>query len=282
MARQIKSDRKSRSKAQRKVRSCFVAAVVSASFAATGLAQITVPITEYQVGTSAPASPNAAYSNITTSLGTTVGGGSGTLSTTVFSNLTASTTFQGQTVQSLRLGVGVRQEVTNPSSSFRCRVQVGFWNADGPNGTAGTPVQGLTGFAQYQSGVLTIPRGEQAIITLELGDSGFVVPSGRLFFGMAYDTTGFAESRPTDFPYSVHDMPAVGTNQPSLFTGTNGMGASLSGIPWGVTFGMTNGPALGALVAPNASLGIELVVPAPSIGCALAFGAAATLRRRRF
>lgn len=246
-------------------------------------AQITVPITGFHLGNSVPASPTAAYSNMTDYLGTFGGPGSLGLSTTTFSNLTASPALQGQTVQSLRLGITLRLELTNPAPTRRCRVQVGFWNADGPNGLAGTPVQGLAGFAQYQTAVLEMTRGTSAVITLDLGSSGFVVPTGQFFFGMAFDTRGLDGFSPGDFTNHLYGAPAVGTNQPGLYRAAYENSADpLAGIPWGAIFGSSAGPTMYPLLPPSsASLGIELILPAPASGSVLAVSGLVALRRRR-
>lgn len=249
--------------------------------AGTSSAQITVPITGYQVGTSATASPNAAYSNITNYLGTTVGTGAGGLSATLFSNLTATPALQGQTVQALRLGVTCSAFVPNNVPTRRVRVQVGFWNADGPNGTAGTPVQGVAGFAQYQSDVLTMPGDQAAIITLSLGGSGFVVPSGQFYFGLAYDVRDFSESAATEFLYNLYGLPTVGTIQQGLYGATYGPGAALYGLPWGAIFGTPGQPTTTLIDAGPGTVGIELIVPAPSSGALFALGGALAFRRRR-
>lgn len=248
----------------------FVAPVASA--------QITVPITGYQVGTSAPASPNAAYSNITNYLGATNGVGAG-ISATLFSNLTAAPVQQGQTVQALRLGVTCRG-VVGTAPIRRSRVQVGFWNADGPNGTAGTPVHGLGGFAQYQSDPLSMPVDQAAIITLNLGTSGFVVPTGRFYFGIAYDVREFTESSSIDFACNVYGTPSIGMNQPGLYVGEYNTDppTSVFGIPWGAAFGVS--PYLVYIDSPR-SVGIELIVPAPSSGALMALSGAFVFRRRR-
>lgn len=252
--------------------------IAALGLATTVSAQITVPITNLQTGNSAAASPNAAYSNITNYLGTTIGGDSGGLSDALFSNLTAAPALQGQTVQSLRLGVTCAGLIGNdPIRSGR--VQVGFWNADGPNGTAGTPVQGINGVAQYQTDVLSMPRFSQAILSISLGSSGFIIPSGRFYFGIAYDTREFSNSS-GDFAFSLYDPPIVGTNQSGLHGALYPPNVPLYGIPWGTTFGAPNSPVFSSFI-PGTSLGIELIVPAPSTVALLVVSGLASLRRCR-
>lgn len=261
------------------------AAILTALLATTASAQTTVPVTGSQtvLGGSFQRSPNAAYSNITNSPNNNSGVG-GPLLPTSFDDLTATPSTQGQVVRQLRVPVAIGQSVPNPAP-LSMRVLVGFWNADAPNGLAGTPIQGLHGAAaHYQSAIINnVPPGRTTLWTLDLGNTGFVVPAGRFFVGISLDTSSTPVPVSGLTPFLMnYSPPTVGTTQLGFYRSSNPQvpGVSLSGIPWGQTLGLPGGPELGSAVASQGP-GIELIVPAPpSIGALVLCGLCASRRRR--
>jgi hypothetical protein len=253
------------------------------------VAQISVPVTSNLPGLGFPASPLAAYSALSfpaNNVSQAVSGGPA--SDVLFDDIAVATSTQGQIIRQVR--IPFVNTSSNPPPPFSngerpVRFQVGFWNADGPGGLAGTPIQGLTGLAQYRSTVFTAPFGG-GLATLDLGNAGFVVPSGRFYVGLSLE----AISLPNLEGYfnllaSNPSGPTVGSSLPGwTFGNSNGVpgSAPMSGVPWGQTLGLAGGPAMNNFFVGSGALCVELVIPAPSVVIpTLGFAAALANRRRR-
>jgi hypothetical protein len=259
------------------------AAILTTLLATTASAQITVPASGPLVSPSLSFQPNAnaAYSNITNSPDLNSGVVTFGLLPTSFDDLTAAPSMQGRVVQQLR--VPVFNGSFNPEVLFNSmRILVGFWNADGPSGLAGTPLLNVSGTAaHYRSAIINAPRGESALWTLDLGNEGFVVPSGRFFIGISLDTTSNNPANILRFSLMNYSPPTVGTTQDGYHLGqTPGVG-TVAGIPWGQTLGLPGGPLVVLPAVGFGGPGIELIVPAPSSIGALTLCGLLACRRRR-
>lgn len=255
-------------------RNCAFGLIVAAIAADAASAQITVPVTAYVDGTATGSfqpSPNAAYSNITASPNANSGTVGIGLLPTSFDDVTVPPSLQGQTVRQLRVPLLHNSSIPNPPTNT-LRVLVGFWNADGPNGLAGAPLLNVNGTAaHYQSEIVDAPRISVGLWTLDLGEAGFVIPSGRFFVGLSLDTTSNPSANVIwDFRLMNYAPPTVGTTQPGFYQ------SSIQGIPWGQPLQFP-----GAVPVATQGPGIELVVPAPSSAVALMLSCMFTCRRRR-
>lgn len=261
----------------------LIGAVAAAILASTAVAQITVPASGPLISptNSFTPNPNAAYSSITNSPNNNSAVVHFGLLPTSFDDLTAAPAMQGQVVRQLRvpvLNASFNAELVTNSM----RILVGFCNADGPNGLAGTPLLSVGGTAaHYQSEIINAPRSTTALWTLDLGNSGFVVPTGRFFVGISLDTRSNNPSSNLNFLLKNYSPPTVGTTQDGYHLGqTPGVG-TIAGIPWGQTLGLPGGPLVVLPAVGFGGPGIELIVPAPSsIGALTLVGLFACRRRR--
>lgn len=261
-----------------------VGATAAAMLVSVASAQITVPASGPLISPTNSFTPNpsAAYSNITNSPDNNSAVVHFGLLPTSFDDLTATPAMQGQVVRQLRVPV-LNASFNADLFTNSMRILVGFWNADGPNGLAGTPLLSVGGAAaHYQSELIDAPRSVSALWTLDLGTSGFVVPTGRFFVGISLDTRSNNLSSNLAFLLKNYSPPTVGMTQYGYYLSSDPLVPSipLSGIPWGQTLGLPGGPALGSAVAAQGP-GIELIVPAPSSVAALTLGGLSAFRRRR-
>jgi len=249
------------------------AALVGGASAQTLITDVTYQFLGSAIGTppTLPADPNAAYSNVSNSLGGAgpgTAGGTPPATTPIFDDFTASVTSVGRRVTTIRIVTCN----TSANSPVRAITQFGLWNMDGLNGGPQTPFSD----GGHQIGYVTTSHDFQpgfTLVTLTLGGSDFAMPSSALWAGLAYkqpeSSVPFGYTSISAMGYQVGGVPSVGTTAPG------GGLAGLNGLPFGLpvaNFIRTTS------VLPFA---MEFVVPSPSCSAVLCGAGLLGSRRRR-
>jgi hypothetical protein len=213
--------------------------------------------------------PGAAYSDITTSTGSTIDNGSGTTlgGTFIYTNMIADdlNLVSGGSVAQFTADI-----VNGNSTSVTFQPVYAFYS---PNGTGGGPG---TLLAEIFTPAITMSAGQDRHLTTTLAPGELVVPSGTLWAGQIFtngtssttmaqlDLIGQGTFNPPDVGSSL-DRYFLGSSTNAPFTGSNPSGTITN-------FGGS----------PVANFGWEIVVPEPSsvgVGAILLTGM--SLRRRR-
>lgn len=235
---------------------------------------------------SLPASPNAAYSNVSTGPGlqTSTGGAS---SATVVDDIRVTEPFIGQRVNAIRIACYNTQNIGMPfpqPGPVTVRAQIGFWNADAfidPNagldtGLPGTPLMMGSSQAGYVTNSFTLPANSFGIITIPLGENGFTLPQGR-FYILALFQAMSPSATTIGMSFGQYAGP------PAVGISTNQYGYNVSAglnIPFGFSFEPFS-PFFINATGRLGGAGVELIIPAPPTAVLAMLAARFALRRRR-
>lgn len=221
-------------------------------------------------GTSIPASPRAAYSNVT-NMNPGAYAASFAGSYTLFDDIEAEASAAGRQVMSMRIPVyRSRRFFTSEPDTMRFRISIGFWNAAGPSGLAGTRVILPSGeHASYYSEPFVLPLHGFGVLDIDVGDRGLIIPQGQFLVGISFARYESDYFNNEVFGVATYEPPVIGANGPGVYY----LGQSMVSTDLNFQLPVHN--------AAMPGLGLELVVPSPGVGAMLVAMGLATLRRQR-
>jgi hypothetical protein len=144
----------------------------------------------------------------------------------VADDITALAGHGGQSVYKIYYSV-----VNNSGATVSARVNLGFWNADGPSGDPGTFITG------FNLGPFSFPQGSS--FKSFSPSNGMTVPSGTFWFGISFDnntnTTGATLAQLNTFGMLLYGPPNIGSSVNKAFQ-TSTAGSFFSSNPAGSDF----------------------------------------------
>jgi len=224
-------------------------------------------------GTTIPADPSAAYSSLAGLGAGRAPGSSGGSPPRTFAkadDFAVSASSVGQRVQAVRF------VMWNAGGSFGAtqtqgRLQLGFWLSDGAGSLPGSYLFESSRLIGYTTPLHTFDLGA-TVMTLNLGEAGFTLGSGRLWAAIAWegiDNPPANQGSAASLGYVVGSAPSAGQSNPG------GVGFFVDGVPFGQP---APGPNFDSQIGPFA---MEFIVPSPSGMSVLATGGVLLIRRRR-